>query len=242
MSEPEVLLRKLTRREFRQRMQSGELKACLIPIAAVEQHLEHLAMEHDWRRVCHVAVAAAERLRPRVLVAEGLMAGISEHHMRHPGTLSLQPGTFLAVLSDLIQSLVRAGFKDILVLNGHGGNMAACQATWDQFLRLYQVNLQFLSYWDVLTEADARELLKSGHRLPDDLPGHAQEFETAIALAAFPDNVRTEIWSDQPDSKPALAIAQQGQTFLDRIVERVTAYVADMIDGKRVAAIPPFYA
>src|SRR5439155_23332986 len=147
MAESEVLLRKLTRREFPQRMQSGELKACVVPLAATEQHLEHLAMEHDWRSVCHVAVAAAERLRPRVLVVEGLMAGISEHHMRHPGTLSLQPGTFLAVLSDLIDSVVRAGFKNVLVLNGHGGNTAACRATWDQFLRLYQVNLQFLSYW-----------------------------------------------------------------------------------------------
>ena len=26
-----------------------------IPIGAIEQHLEHLAMEHDWRSVCHVA-------------------------------------------------------------------------------------------------------------------------------------------------------------------------------------------
>ena len=39
---------KHTRREFRERMQSGELKACIIPTAATEQHLEHLAMEHDW--------------------------------------------------------------------------------------------------------------------------------------------------------------------------------------------------
>ena len=78
MSSPEVLQRKHTRREFRERMQSGELKACIIPVAAIEQHLEHLAMEHDWRSVCHVAVAVAERLRPHVLVAEGLMAGISE--------------------------------------------------------------------------------------------------------------------------------------------------------------------
>src|SRR5918911_3506557 len=101
--QPEIHLGKHTRREFRQRMQSGELKACIIPVAAVEQHLEHLAMEHDWRSVCHVAMAVAERLRPHVLVAEGLMAGISEHHMRHPGTLSLRPGTFLAVLSDLIE-------------------------------------------------------------------------------------------------------------------------------------------
>src|SRR5205809_6681384 len=160
MSATEVLQSKHTRREFRERMQSGEVKACIIPVAAIEQHLEHLAMEHDWRSVCHVAVAVAERLRPRVLVVEGLMPGISEHHMRHPGTLSLKPGTFLAVLSDLIDSVVRAGFKNVLVLNGHGGNVAACRATWDQFLRLYQVNLQFLSYWEVLTEADAKELWK----------------------------------------------------------------------------------
>src|SRR5216117_2432822 len=241
MTEPEVLLRKLTRREFRQRMQSAELKACLIPIAAIEQHLEHLSMEHDWRSVCHVAVTVAERLRPRVLVVEGLMAGISEHHMRHAGTLSLQPGTFLSVLSDVIDSVVRAGFKNVLVLNGHGGNIAACSSTWDQFQRLYQVNLQFLSYWDVLTEADAKELLKSGHRLPEDLPGHAQEFETAIALAAFPENVRTAIWTEQPDAKPGMATAPQGQAFIERIVERVANYLQEMIDGKRVAAIPPFF-
>src|SRR5207249_6174653 len=99
--------------------------------------------------------------------------------------------------------------------------MAACHATWDQFLRRYPVNLQFLCYWDVLGEADAKELLKSGHRLPDDLPGHAQEFETAIALAAFPENVRTEVWTDQPDSNPSIATAQQGAAFIQRIVERV---------------------
>jgi len=241
MNESEVLLRKLTRREFRQRMQSGELKVCILPVAALEQHLEHLAMEHDWRSVCQVAAAVAERLRPRVLVAEGVMAGISEHHMRHPGTLSLQPGTFLTALSDLVDSVVRAGFKNVLVLNGHGGNISACQATWDQLLRRFQINLQFLSYWNVLTETDAKELLKFGHRLPEDLPGHAQEFETAIALAAFPENVRTGMWKDQPDPKPSMATANQGQVFLDRIVERVTAYLEEMIDGKRIAPIPPFF-
>jgi creatinine amidohydrolase len=237
----EVRLRKLTRREFRERMLSGQLQACILPVAAIEQHLEHLAMEHDWRSACYVACRVAERLSPQVLVAEGLMAGISEHHMRHPGTLSLRPGTFLAVLTDLIDSLVRAGFKNILVLNGHGGNVVPSQAVWDQFLRLHQVNVHFLSYWDVLTSSDARELLRSGHRLPEDLPGHAQEFETALGLAAFPDNVRTEIWTDQADPKPALATAQTGQAFIDRIVPRVAEYLRNMIDGKRVAPVPPFH-
>src|SRR5947207_9351618 len=114
----EILLRKLTRREFRGRMESGELAACIIPVAAVEQHLEHLAMEHDWASVSHVAAAVAGRMAPRVVVAEGIMAGISEHHMRHPGTLSLRPGTFLAVVADLVESLTRGGFRNLLILNG----------------------------------------------------------------------------------------------------------------------------
>jgi creatinine amidohydrolase len=241
MNRAEVLQCKHTRREFRDRMQSGELKACIIPVAAIEQHLEHLALEHDWRSVCHVAVAVAERLRPQALVAEGLMAGISEHHMRHPGTLSLRPGTFLAVLGDLIDSVVRAGFRNVLVLNGHGGNTAPVHGAWEQFLRLHQVNLHFLAYWDVLTEADAKELLRGGHRVPEDLPGHAQEFETAFALAAFPSNVRTNLWMDQPDPKPSLATAAQGGEIIRRIVARVALYLQEMIDGQRVANLPPYF-
>jgi creatinine amidohydrolase len=239
---PEILLGKHTRREFRERMNSGELRAVIIPVAAIEQHLEHLAMEHDWRSVTHIAHRVAERLCPHVVVAEGLMAGISEHHMKHPGTLSLTPATFMAVVHDLVDSMYRAGFKNILVLNGHGGNVAPMKAVWDQFIRRYQVNLHFMPYWDVYTVQDAEELLDSGQRLPQDLPGHAQEFETSFALAAFPENVRTDMWTDQVDQKPALATAEKGAAFIERTVDRVSAYVQDMIDGSRVVEIPSFHS
>ncbi len=222
-------------------MVSGELQACIIPVAAIEQHLEHMAMEHDWRSVTHVARAVAERLSPRVLVAEGLMAGISEHHMKHPGTLTLRPGTFLAVLNDLIRSMQMAGFRNILVLNGHGGNVEACRAVWDQFLREFQVNLHFLPYWEVLNRQDAGELLEAGDRLPDDLPGHAQEFETAIGLAAFPENVRTGMWKDQSDQAPSLATPEKGAAFLGRIVDRLEVYLREMIEGGREAPVPEFF-
>ena len=237
----EVLLRKLTRREFRERMDRREVRACIVPVAAIEQHLEHLALEHDWRSAMHVAQSVAEQLRPQVLVADALMAGISEHHMKHPGTLTLRPSTFLAVLNDLVRSLCLAGFENILVLNGHGGNVSACEAVWDQFLREFQVNLQFLPYWNVLTSGDAEEILDSGARLPEDLPGHAQEFETSIGLAAFPENVRTTIWKDQEDQSPSLATARKGEAFLERIVDRVADHVREMISGARRAEVPEFY-
>ena len=241
-SEPEILLGKLTRREFRERMASGELAGCLIPVAAIEQHLEHMAMEHDWRSVGLVTRAVAERLAPRVLVTEGLMCGISEHHMRHPGTLTLSPGTFFAVLGDMIDSMVRAGFRNIIVVNGHGGNIEPVRGAWDQFLRRFAgVNLHFLSYWDTLGQADADELLQGAKQMPDDLPGHAQEFETSIALAKFPENVRAGAVADQTDPNPGLATAEQGNEWFERITQRLAKFVGEVIDGGRQSETPPFH-
>ena len=238
---PDVMLRKHTRREFRERMNSGELKACIIPVAAIEQHLEHLAMEHDWRSVTHVAAAVAKQLRPNVIVAEGVMAGVSEHHMKHPGTVTLRVGSFLSVLEDIIDSMVRAGFGTILVLNGHGGNIVPCESNWDQLVRRFQINLQFMPYWEVLTAEDAKELLKSGSKMPESMPGHAQEFETSMAMHLFSKNVRKGALADQSDPTPAMATAEAGAEFVNRIVARVAVKLKDMIDGKNVAVIPPFH-
>lgn len=231
-----VLLGKLTRREFRERMQSGELHACIIPVAATEQHLEHLAMEHDHRSCLLIAEQVAQRLSPSVIVAPSMNIGISEHHMRHAGTLSALPGSWLAVLFDTIRSMHHAGFQNILVLNGHGGNIAPCRGMWGQFVQRLEINLQFQSYWDFLDESVAKENLKTGR-----WPGHAQEFETAFALAAFPENVREDAMRDQEDREPLAATAESGHVLIESIVAGVEAHVQAMIAGKSIEPVPPFH-
>ena len=232
----QVLVGKHSRREFRERMGGGELKACIIPVAATEQHLEHLSMEHDWRSCMHISVEVAKRLHPGVLVAPSMNIGISEHHMRHPGTLSAMPGSWLAVLFDTIRSMHQAGFEHILVLNGHGGNVAPCEGMWGQFQQRLEINLIFHSYWDFLSDEFAQQHLESGR-----WPGHAQEFETAFALAAFPENVREQAMQDQEDKEPLLARAESGQALIDEIVKNTAEFVAGMIDGSQVAEIPEFH-
>lgn len=235
-SQPEILLHKHTRREFRERMKSGELQACIIPVAATEQHLEHLAMEHDWRSCLHIANEVAGRLSPNVIVAPSMNIGISEHHMRHVGTLSALPGSWLNVLFDTIRSMHNAGFNNILVLNGHGGNVAPCSGIWPQFLQRLEINLQFCSYWDFLPQEIAKANLKTQR-----WPGHAQEFETAFALAVFPENVRHEAMQDQQDKEPLEATAEAGAVMVDAIITEVAKFVRGMIDGEHVAEIPPFH-
>ena len=235
-TEQQLWVHKHTRREFRQRMQAGELKACIIPVAATEQHLEHLAMEHDWRSVCHLSQRVAAKLAPQVVIAPAMNIGISEHHMRHIGTLSALPGSWLSVLFDAIRSMHHAGFRTILVLNGHGGNVAPCLGMWGQFLQRLECNVQFQSYWDLLPREVAERHLKTKR-----FPGHAQEFETAFALAAFPENVRHDAMRDQPDQEPLAATAETGRILIDAIVDAVSAQLQAMIDGQNVAEIPPFH-
>jgi creatinine amidohydrolase len=235
-ADAEIWLQKLTRREFREQMSSGELVGCIIPVAATEQHLEHLSMEHDWRSVLYISGEVARRLAPRVLVAPSMNIGISEHHMRHLGTLSAMPGPWLGVLHDTIRSMHHAGFKNILVLNGHGGNIAPCLGMWGQFQQRFEINLQFQSYWDFLPEDVAKAHLKTGR-----WPGHAQEFETAFALAAFPENVRRDAMLDQVDKEPLEATAEAGREMIAAIVTAVADHLQAMIDGRNVAEIPPFH-
>ena len=162
--------------------------------------------------------------------------------MRHPGTITLSPSTFLAALGDIINSMARAGFRNIVVINGHGGNIAPIRGTWDQFLRQFEgLNLHFLSYWDTLDQSDADRLLQGGKQIPNDLPGHAQEFETSIALAKFPENVRLESVKDQIDSNPTLANADQGNAWFDCITKRLTSFIEEVLSGERKSETPPFH-
>ena len=130
----------------------------------------------------------------------------------------------------------QGGFTNILVLNGHGGNVAPCQGVWGQFLQRLEINLHFLSYWDCLPAEVAKANLKTGR-----CPGHAQEFETAFALAAFPENVRPDAMRDQVDAEPLKATAEAGAAMIAAIVGGVSQFVAGMIDGTNVAEIPPFH-
>jgi creatinine amidohydrolase len=227
-------------------MQAGELQLCIIPVAATEQHLEHLAMEHDWRSVMHVSLEVARRCQPEVIVAPAMNIGISEHHMRHIGTLSATPGSWLGVLHDTIRSMHHAGFRNILVLNGHGGNIRPCDGIWGQFLQRFECNVQFHSYWEFLppevAEAQLTVEVADNEPYSKRWPGHAQEFETAFALAAFPENVRHDAMQDQPDKEPLAATADAGAAMIEAIVAALVKHAEAMIDGTNVAEIPPFQA
>jgi creatinine amidohydrolase len=94
--------------------------AVIIPLGSIEQHGRHLPLGTDTYEAVETAKLIAQKAD--VLVAPVVIAGLSSHHMGFPGTITLSPETFEAVVFETAQSLIRHGFRKILIFNGHGGN------------------------------------------------------------------------------------------------------------------------
>ncbi len=97
----------------------------LVPVGSVEQHSPYGLIGTDFIAAEHIARQAGEAMD--ILVAPTLCYGVSPHHMSFPGTVSLSPDTLIALVGDVVSSLVAHGFRKIILINGHGGNIAPIQ-------------------------------------------------------------------------------------------------------------------
>jgi creatinine amidohydrolase len=48
---------------------------------------------------------------------------MSEHHLPFGGTISLDYDAYHGILRSIVRSLKALGFKRLLIVNGHGGNI-----------------------------------------------------------------------------------------------------------------------
>lgn len=157
----------------------------VLPVAAVEQHGDHLPLGTD----CLINDAICDQLDQafdgRLLILPLQQVGCSEHHMVFPGSLTLTHETFRQAVSDVAESVVRHGFSRLLVLNSHGGNQAINGVIGEQIgQRFPQVECLVANWWSV-----ARTGLANLQAGPLGSVGHACEFETSLMLAIAPELV-----------------------------------------------------
>ena len=193
-----VLLAEMRWPEVKARIQSNSV--AVIPVASTEQHGPHLPLQTDARIVTECAVRAAELVAEEVpiVIAPTLTYGFSEHHMDFPGTMSLSMPTYIAVLSELAESLVRGGFRRVLLLNGHGGNCEAIQVAARHVVARHNAVIGAATYWDVAATALAAVNAADVGMVP----GHSSGFETACMLALVPRLVDLGAMPSADESSP----------------------------------------
>ncbi|MDB5585934.1 MAG: Creatinine amidohydrolase [Devosia sp.] len=158
-------------------------------IAAIEQHGPHLPVATDALIGAHFLDRLDDALTDTVLVLPQIKVCCSRHHLDFPGTLSVKHATFLGYVTELLQSVVDAGFKRIVIVNSHGGNQAIGQVIVEQFgADNPGVTIGLVTWW-TLAHAELVAVNESG---PFGI-GHACEFETSLIQHIAPHLVQHPI-------------------------------------------------
>ena len=160
-------------------------KLVILPTGSTEQHGPHLPLDVDLFLCESVCLEVGRRVPDKVLVLPPVSYGLNLHHMDFPGTIHIEPETFIAFCLNITKSVAYHGFEKILLVNGHGSN----QPLIDLIARktvLATDSLCFATgYFQFLME-EFEKVRES------DIIAHADEFETSLYLHLAGDRVRME--------------------------------------------------
>lgn len=117
---------------------------CVLPLGSVEQHA-NLSLAVDAILSERVAAEAAEPLG--VPVYPALPFGLTPYFLAYPGSVSLRVATYVAVVRDVLDSLRRAGFRRVLLCNGHGGNQPAGALAIEYMADHPEMAIRFHNWW-----------------------------------------------------------------------------------------------
>jgi creatinine amidohydrolase len=118
---------------------------CVLPLGSTEQHA-YLSLSVDSILSERLAVEAAEPLG--VPVFPVLAYGITPYFRAFPGTVSLRVETYMSILRDVLDAFAEHGFKRILIVNGHGGNVPALGLIGEWLGDHDGVRIKFHNWWN----------------------------------------------------------------------------------------------
>ncbi len=120
----------------------------LVPTGSVEQHSPYGLIGTDFITAEAIARRISDAMH--ILVAPTVNYGVSPHHMAFRGTVSLTPDTMIRLISDIIESLVSHGFRRIVFINGHGGNISAIKIAMERLkTRMIEGCFELISWYEL---------------------------------------------------------------------------------------------
>jgi len=173
--------------EFREWV-PAKVNTVLLPIGSLEAHgvtangtdiLAPVAMSRD--------IAA----RVNALVAPVVPYGITASLGAYPGGLTVPDDVFRAYVKAVALGLARGKFRNLIFVNGHGGNTAALNAVAAEVSEQAGVRSLVVNWWTLCSDVTLEVFGEDG--------GHAGENENAYVMAIDPTLTHPERYT------PALA-------------------------------------
>lgn len=150
---------------------------------SMEQHGPHLPLQTDTLLGTFLVEGIVERL-PGVLRGPTIPFGVSGHHMRFSGTITLDEDCFKEVVRQYVASLAKHGFKNVVIIPSHGGNFAPLGALQEETGGNIE-GARFIAYSDLMAFVGVLNATAEADGItPAQAGAHAGEAETSLVLAA----------------------------------------------------------
>ena len=190
------------------------------------------------------ALAAGLATRLNALIAPVIPYGVTTTLDEYPGTFAISPATFEEYVYEVMSGLAHNGFRNIIVINGHGPNGPPLRAAAERVWRETDTRLLVTEWWTMTADITEEIYGSDG--------GHAGNNETGAVLAVRPDLVHEDLYTGADMTTPrangwtaypfpsAILLYRAGQGYPDfdrqkaarlfaRVVDRLDSVIEDVI-------------
>ncbi len=172
----------------------ARISTVLVPFGSLEPHgvipngTDNLAPE---------AMARAIAERVDALIAPTLNYGMTASMKAFPGAVSIPEDAYAPFAEAVLRNLADQGFRNIIVLNGHGGNTAVLNAVSVRVANAAKIRILVVNWWTLADDITKAVFKQNG--------GHAGNNETAYIQAFLPQHIHPERYKPEMASPNAPA-------------------------------------
>jgi creatinine amidohydrolase len=164
-----------------QELVPAKIDTVLVPLGSIEPHgvipsgTDSLAPEAMARDIAE---------RTNALIAPTLNYGLTAAMKGYPGAVSISEAAYGSFVEDLLGNLADQHFKNIIILNGHGGNTAVLNQVATRVANRARVRVLVTNWWVIADDITKSVFKENG--------GHAGNNETAYIQAFLPAYIHPE--------------------------------------------------
>ena len=159
----------------------ARVRTVLVPFGSLEPHG---VIPNGTDSLAPEAMARDIAARLDALIAPTLNYGLTEAMKAYPGAVSISAEAYAPFAEAVLDNLALQGFKNIIVLNGHGGNTAVLNAAATKVANARRVRVLVVNWWTLADDITKAVFKQNG--------GHAGNNETAYVQAIVPQHVHPE--------------------------------------------------